>query len=517
MPQYEITSPDGRKFRVTAPDGASKQEVLDYYKSQTQAPPQASYASPTEEQLRAAREHKFGPPERSPMAGVADLGAAVGAGAVMYPLSGLAGLAGNAVDLVKGESPQRGERWARGIQEATYQPKTLEGQYGATVLGAGPMALSQLGNLAGEKVSDLTNMPSLGAAVNTGISGFPVYAGPVANAIWPDKPAPPPPAPSEPIKGIPLESIRQPQNAARMETWKEANQAGYKFPPTQIEPSVTRGIVESIGGKAAVKQKFTIENQQRTNQLAREAAGLKSWQPITKEALRKARDIAAGPYRELKKLYIGADAELENLKNVRHEASRAWQMARSGNPEALKTALDLDKQAAQIETALEAFAKDHGNPGLVARLREARVKIAQNYQVDRATNFATGDVYANELGAIWEAQGGQGFTGPLLTIAKTSKAFPQFMGPASSVPTPGVNQLMAALSAHGIGEVSSGKLGTLADLALWPASGLARKAASSARLQAPLRSGQGLTLRQLSRIPPGAITPSLGLHVPETD
>ena len=32
MPQYEITAPDGRKFRVTAPDGATQEQVLEYAK-----------------------------------------------------------------------------------------------------------------------------------------------------------------------------------------------------------------------------------------------------------------------------------------------------------------------------------------------------------------------------------------------------------------------------------------------------------------------------------------------------
>ena len=33
MPEYEITSPDGRKFRVTAPEGATQEQVLEYAKA----------------------------------------------------------------------------------------------------------------------------------------------------------------------------------------------------------------------------------------------------------------------------------------------------------------------------------------------------------------------------------------------------------------------------------------------------------------------------------------------------
>ena len=34
MPDYEITSPDGKKFVITAPEGASQDEVLAYAKRQ---------------------------------------------------------------------------------------------------------------------------------------------------------------------------------------------------------------------------------------------------------------------------------------------------------------------------------------------------------------------------------------------------------------------------------------------------------------------------------------------------
>lgn len=41
MPTYDITSPDGRKFRVTAPDGATQEEVMAYVQKQTAQKPAA--------------------------------------------------------------------------------------------------------------------------------------------------------------------------------------------------------------------------------------------------------------------------------------------------------------------------------------------------------------------------------------------------------------------------------------------------------------------------------------------
>lgn len=44
MPTFEITSPEGRKFRITAPDGATKEQALAYAQSQ-QAPASPSFAN----------------------------------------------------------------------------------------------------------------------------------------------------------------------------------------------------------------------------------------------------------------------------------------------------------------------------------------------------------------------------------------------------------------------------------------------------------------------------------------
>jgi len=40
MPQYDITSPEGKKYRVTAPDGASHEQVLSYAKEKFSKPPE---------------------------------------------------------------------------------------------------------------------------------------------------------------------------------------------------------------------------------------------------------------------------------------------------------------------------------------------------------------------------------------------------------------------------------------------------------------------------------------------
>lgn len=53
MPQYDITSPQGEKFRVTAPEGASQDQVLSYFKSNYQ-PTDTDYLGTAKSMARGA-------------------------------------------------------------------------------------------------------------------------------------------------------------------------------------------------------------------------------------------------------------------------------------------------------------------------------------------------------------------------------------------------------------------------------------------------------------------------------
>ena len=48
MPKYEITSPDGKRFEVTAPEGATQEQVLSYAQSKFAETPTAQPAQPAE-------------------------------------------------------------------------------------------------------------------------------------------------------------------------------------------------------------------------------------------------------------------------------------------------------------------------------------------------------------------------------------------------------------------------------------------------------------------------------------
>lgn len=58
MPTYQITAPDGTKLRITAPEGASQEDVLAYAKANYKKPAKDSpdYRSPHSGMTREQRQ-----------------------------------------------------------------------------------------------------------------------------------------------------------------------------------------------------------------------------------------------------------------------------------------------------------------------------------------------------------------------------------------------------------------------------------------------------------------------------
>ena len=86
MPQYQITSPDGRKFKVTAPEGATQEQVLSYA--------QSNYSG-GEEAPKQKDQNDMGPlaafVQNTPAVPFAQRIQAGGAAAVNYPIAKLTG------------------------------------------------------------------------------------------------------------------------------------------------------------------------------------------------------------------------------------------------------------------------------------------------------------------------------------------------------------------------------------------------------------------------------------------
>jgi len=233
----------------------------------------------------------------------------------------------------------------------------------------------------------------------------------------------------------------QQRNMLRDQALAEGRAAGYKVPPSQTGAGPLENVTESLAGKAAIKQQATLDNQLTTNSLARQALGIPENTPISQGLLGNLRNRLAEPYRQIANLSPMAADILEKLRTARAD-STAWYRYydHTPHPAALKRAKGFEQRAAGYETALEKIAQSKGQRQLVPQMREARKALAQTYDIERALNYANGEVHANIIGRMFDQ--GKPLSGPLKTIGKFAQATEgKFTGAASGTPSPGVGNL----------------------------------------------------------------------------
>ena len=253
------------------------------------------------------------------------------------------------------------------------------------------------------------------------------------------------------------------RNAVRDKTLADAQAQGYKIQPSEVRPnSSVNNIIESIAGKAAVKQAAQLENQPITNRLAGEE--LRTTGPLTAADLKARRESLAWPYREASAISRTAELTVERLKQVRFDAKeQANFYARTGDPGAGQKMRGLQSQEKALELRLEKIVKQAGKPDLVNDLKEARRDIAKTYSVEDALNPGDASVSAPALGRALVS--GDPLSGNLEKIAKFAVGpGRQVVQEGAKVQAPGVsalNPMMAGVFA-GQGAAAAGPAGLLA-------------------------------------------------------
>lgn len=289
------------------------------------------------------------------------------------------------------------------------------------------------------------------------------------------------------------------KNAVRDETLARAQKEGYVIPPSAVGGGSFLGNrVEGIGGKAAIGQEAVIRNQEVTNTIARREAGLGPNDPISEASLATVRAQMAAPYREVAALTPMAANALEKLQQTRAESKLKWaEYKRQQTVNSLREAQALDNKAQMYETAIERIARMNGKPDLVSSLREARMKMAKNYDVEHALNMGDGGVDATVIGRMLDK--GKPLSDGLETIGRFAQAYGPFARDASKVSGPGVSKLEAygALGLAGAGHLA----GYGPELGLLPlvAPPLARSLMLSPMMQGP---GSGVLSQVSGRTAP---------------
>lgn len=380
---------------------------------------------------------------------------------------------------------------------------------GQAAIGAGIGALTPADSLK-ERAANI----ALNAATAGGAGAFMKGAGLAARPLI--------------AKGAQRVAALTEENAVRNETIDLAHKIGLRFPPTAIGGGAFAEQTENIGMRGAIARDFSRYNQPKINAIARQEAGLPPSQRINEETLAQARSRLAGPYREVASISPESKSALDQLGDARREAKDAWVDYRrsQGGPAERKVAEAADAKVDGLEKTIDDVAVKSGRPGLVERVRQARVAIAKNYNVLEALNKGSGNVDARVFGRLLDRRGSQAITGGLQVLGRAAEVFSPYMNEAATGTSRasgyGVIKPAAALAlgagGYGIGEhYGIGPWGVAAGVVPL-LSGPARAIALSRMMQgAPTyspglaaRMAQGATGDLAQRLFPLGITTGLG-------
>lgn len=314
---------------------------------------------------------------------------------------------------------------------------------------------------------------------------------------------------------------RQAPNAVRDQTLADAREAGYVVPPSTVNPSFINNRLESLAGKAAIKQEAAHRNQEVTNRLAVEELGLPAGTAITEGVLNNFRNQQSAPYREVAALSPLAATALQRLQQTRAESRMQWDYYnRQGIPDVRRAAEALDTRAQALEAAIDRIASRSGSPDLLQRLRESRTQIAKSFDVERALNVGDAGISAPAIGRALDR--GAPLTGRLETIGRFQQGpGRQFSAEGATVPSPGVSgtEWMGAAGLGALGGATMGGMGAMAaalPLVRGPTRSLLLSPLYQRTMGSPDYSG-GLTNRLLSQLPQsGGAAPMLTVN-PQTN
>lgn len=426
-------------------------------------------------------------------------------GALATPLSGLAGLgtaAGRALGLTNADPADVTRRVGSAL---TYEPKTEGGKTVTDIVTKPFQWLGQGADTAGSAVAEATGSPLAGAAVNTGLQALPMAVGKVGAK----------PAAARLAKQTEALETQKKINAPMDANIAAARDLNYVLPPAVGGATgPLSSFFQGVAGSTKLDYGASFKNQRVTNNLIKKELGLAADDAITKESLADYRSKFSDAYEGVKKAvpdlqitpefkaaiqnpnskYAQARKEFPNVfKNKEIEAlshSLTSKNFTSGAAIELQKKLRADgydnlkafdnpsKKAlgeAQINAAhaidglIDQNLAMKAPPGvknfqskLTTNLADARKRIAQSYAVEKALNDATGNVSARTLAKIWEKSGG--FTGGLLDVAKTAKAFEKQLRDVDKLPgaaKENVSNLDVA-KATGLAALGHGALGAVA-------------------------------------------------------
>lgn len=260
-------------------------------------------------------------------------------------------------------------------------------------------------------------------------------------------------------------------NPTERATLEAAKDQGLKVIPSHASDSFLNKRLESLGGKAAVKQAIQAENIESITAAAKKALGIPERTQLSEEALEAIRKQEGGPYGEIAAMaeaakskldeirrttssshdleiqlgqnqdaIVQAGADINKLREARKTARKEYaHYDRQQDPKALDRAEAAYKLAESLEDRIEEAAKLFGSPDLLDRLKAARTRIAKTWDVENALVAGNNEVSANML--LRALKKDRPLSGELKDIANFKSAFSESVGEPGRIPTAGVSAL----------------------------------------------------------------------------
>lgn len=417
---YEITAPDGRKFQITAPEGASERDVYEFAQKHWERR-QSIEANTKREMTKLA--DPTGSFSENFNAGMGKALTDLWRGG--QQLVGMGPSAEEVKEQRRLDAPLlRTGGGMGGYVAGNFIPMAAStlAPGSSSVVGAGVIGSTMAALQPTETPQERLVNQGVGFALG---SGSQYLGGQVATKLG-ERQA--------------VNQVAKQRNTLTDATLADAQKAGYVVPPSAHNPTFLTNRLESLAGKAALNQEASARNQQVTNELARRYLGLPSNTAISEQTLETLRNQASKPYREIAGISPTASKALEDLKQARFDTNAFFKHYNvSADPNSLAKARQASAQVTALEQQLEEFAQQAGRPQLIPQLRAARQQIAKTYEVEKALNVATGDVSAHTLGRSLDR--GKPISGDLNVSARFAQAFPQYSRDAAGNPQAGVSHL----------------------------------------------------------------------------
>jgi hypothetical protein len=345
--------------------------------------------------------------------------------------------------------------------------------------------------------------------------------------------------PVTPLSGAARMALLKPRTgpeAVKLASAQAAREAGFVIPPSEIYPTTTNTVLESISGKAPTRQGASRINQQTTDRLISESIGIPKNTPITEQVLENIRTDAGKAYQAVKNVNQPMIATKEYITGIRNLSGDFAQAAKefpdlvsNEGVETLAKALTVKKMsptaAVEISKKLRFDAKANlksfddparlvlgrsqrdaadlvenlvgsnlkltGKEALAKQWNDARTLIAKVHDAETAFNPGTGSFDAKVFARLQSK--GKPLSGGMEEVANFAATFPREVQRTEMAGSPNVSKLQATLASllAGMGGYATGGPGAMLGALPFVAPPIARRIIFSAPYQNALIRGAG--------------------------